>query len=100
MAQATALRLTPAQRRFVEVFDKLTQYGIKPADFRSLREELRIQSRTMNYCYRLGLIKKTAKDQYIVDPSKRTELGLSAEPSPIKTIRIKPRKRVVRIMIG
>jgi len=100
MSQATCIRLTPAQRRFVELFDRFTQRGIKPADFRSLREELRIQSRTMNFCYRAGLIKKTAKDQYIVDPAKRIELGLEQSPSLVKTIKIKPRKRIVRIMIG
>ena len=87
------VRLTPAQKRFIERFDSYTSQGLNPRDFKPLREEWRIQSRTMNQCYRMGVLKKADYCKYIVDPEKRAELGLPPARFSRIIIQIKPRKR-------
>jgi|GEM_PF-3104031 len=102
MTSSSQLKLTPAQRRFLERFDAYTSFGNTPREYLSLREEWHVQHRTMNWCYRKGFLKKaTSANQvaFIVDPEKREALSL--QPSGrIMTKRLSPRKRLVRILLG
>lgn len=96
------IKLTPAQKNFIERFDAYTLNGRAPKDFRHLREEWRVQSRTMNWCHKMGLIKKTSQEGmslFVVNPQKRIELGLP-ELKSIETKKLSPRKRIVRIFVG
>lgn len=76
----TKLNLTPAQKRFLARFDSHTMHGAIPRETRRLREEWKIQDRTVNTCRRLGLLKKvgstTEEFLFIVNPNKRDLLGL------------------------
>jgi len=95
------LKLTPAQKNFIERFDAYTANGANPRDYRHLREEWGVQHRTMNWCHRSGLIKKAAGESslFVVNPEKRRELGLPVVEI-IKTRKLSPRKRLVRIFVG
>ena len=96
----TSLRLTPAQKRFIEEFDIYTRRGTEPREYQSLRDLWRIQHRTMNWCQRMGLLarrgvsKQTGNPVFVVNPEKREELGLR---TPVfKTKLFRPRKRLSR----
>jgi len=97
----TQVRLTPAQRRFIEEFDVYTRRGTEPREFRSLNQSWNIQHRTMNYCQRLGLLTsrgvcpKTGNALFVINPQLREELGLRKQVFVAKILR--PRRRLSRI---
>ena len=73
------IRLTPAQRRFIEKFDLYTAFGADPKEYHSLSDTWHIQHRTMNWCYRAGILKRVLtgnEPMFIVDPALRQLLGL------------------------
>jgi len=94
------LKLTPAQRRFIEDFDAYTRKGTEPREYQSLRDQWKIQHRTMNWCYRTGILKrcgiekKTGNPAFIVSPELRDQLGLAKRV--FKTGVLRPRKRLSR----
>lgn len=93
----TSVKLTQAQKRFIELFDLYTMQGLNPLDYRLVQKKIKIQFRTINQCRRLGLIKKANKDseKFIVNPKWKEKLGLSAKIT-IQTKKIQPRKRIVK----
>jgi len=98
----TNLRLTPAQRRFIEEFDIYTRRGTEPQEYQSLRDLWSVQHRTMNWCQRMGLLSrrgissKTGNPVFVVNPEKREELGLRKPVFKAKLLR--PRKRLIRVL--
>lgn len=76
------IRLTPAQRRFIEQFDLYTAFGADPKEYQSLRDLWRIQHRTMNWCMRTGILKRisfsktTGDPKFVINPELRQMLGL------------------------
>lgn len=73
------IRLTPAQRRFIEQFDLYTAFGADPKEYQSLRDLWRIQHRTMNWCHRMGILKYIptgSEATFVVNPEFRQLLGL------------------------
>jgi len=84
MVQVTPIRLTPAQRRFLEQFDLYTAFGQDPKEYHSLRDIWHIQHRTMNWCHKVGILqqvsisKTTGNPKFIINPALRALVGLPA----------------------
>jgi len=72
-------QITITQKRFLEKFDDYTNRGSAPQKIKDLRSSWKIQDRTINKCYRLGLLRKvdTIDDQhrFVVNPDYREVLG-------------------------
>lgn len=92
------LKLTPAQKKFVQEFDVYTRRGTEPREYSSLRNSWRIQHRTMNACRREGLLvargicSKTGNPMFVINPELRDSLGLRRQIFVCKILR--PRKRI------
>lgn len=92
------LKLTPAQKRFLEKFDLYTGRGALPQEYQDLRDAWRIQHRTMNWCQRTGLLVKkgtsvkTGNPEFVVSPDVRQALGLPERPISFNFMR-RRRKR-------
>jgi hypothetical protein len=79
MSTSPQIRLTPAQRRFIEKFDLYTAFGADPKEYQSLRDLWHIQHRTMNWCHRVGILKCVptgSESTFIVNPALRKLLNL------------------------
>ena len=92
------LKLTPAQKRFLEKFDLYTNRGALPQEYQDLRDAWKIQHRTMNWCQRTGLLvkkncsAKTGNAQFIVSPEAREALGLPKKPISFDFMRRRRRR--------
>lgn len=93
-------QLTPAQKRFIEQFDCYTRRGTIPQEYQSLRDQWRVQHRTMNFCRRIGILKAcgreavTGNTTFVINPELRDALGLSKQI--FKSRLLRPRKRLSR----
>lgn len=103
MTISSQLKLTPAQKRFLEKFDLYTGRGALPREYHSLRDSWKIQHRTMNWCMREGLLvkkgvsSKTGNPEFVVSPDVRTALGLSSRPIMYQFIRRRRRRSSVSV---
>jgi hypothetical protein len=92
------MKLTPAQKSFIERFYAYTAYGSRPRDYKPLGDRWGVQHRTMNWCRREGLIKKIDIgnwDLFVVDLEKARAMGLPIAEGP-RIQKLLPRKRLVR----
>lgn len=77
------IQLTITQKRFLERFDQYTNQGAEPRKTKDLRVSWKMQDRTINRCYRLGLLKKVdatgSEALFVVNPQCREALGLATK---------------------